>query len=103
LFDLVYSRHTFVGVVKCILADSSNLGAARAIQNFGANFVTIAVSDESSSNGDVEVLGPIYQGDQFTVPVNRQGSEQVNTPGTSVDVNVSTSTQPIQNARTIYV
>jgi hypothetical protein len=82
--------------------DSSNLGAARAIQNFGANFVVIAVTDESPSNGDVEVLGPVYPGDQFSVPVNRQGSEQVNTPGTSVDVNISTTTQPT-NAKNVYV
>jgi len=70
-------------------SDMSNQGACRTIQNYGTNFVTIPIQDTSDSNGDVELLVPIFPGDQFTLPVNRQGSEQVNTAGTSIDVTVA--------------
>jgi hypothetical protein len=77
-----------VGVVSAG-ASVSNLGACRAVQNYGINFVTVAIQDTSDSNGDVDLLVPIFPGDQLTLAVNRQGSEQVNTTGTSIDVNLA--------------
>ena len=70
-------------------ADVSNQGACRAVQNYGSNFVTVSIQDTSDSNGDVDLLVPIFPGDQFTLAVNRQGSEQVNTTGTTTDVTVA--------------
>jgi hypothetical protein len=67
----------------------SNQGACRAVQNYGSNFVTVSIQDTSDSNGDVDLLVPIFPGDQFTLAVNRQGSEQVNTTGTTTDVTVA--------------
>jgi hypothetical protein len=66
-------------------------GASRIIQNYGGNFITVATQDQSPSNGgvaDINVIVPgvLAPGTMFDLAVNRQGSEQVNTEGGSIDV-----------------
>ncbi len=65
---------------------AADQGASRLIQNYGANFITIARDDTTASNGDVPSLTTPQVGDTFELAVNRQGSEQVNTEGGTVDV-----------------
>jgi hypothetical protein len=63
-----------------------NEGAARVVQSYGAAFVVINRDDPTTSNGNVPQLATPIAGDTFEIDVNRQGSEQVNTEGGSVDV-----------------
>ena len=64
-------------------------GAARLVQNYGANFVVINRDDPTTSNGDMPSLTLPVIGDTFEIAVNRQGSEQVNTAGGTIDVVIS--------------
>jgi hypothetical protein len=61
-------------------------GAARFIQGYGGNFVVINRDDPSESNGDIPTMTAPQVGDTFQLDVNRQGSEQVNTEGGTIDV-----------------
>jgi hypothetical protein len=61
-------------------------GAARLITSYGGNFVVVNRDDPTPSNGDVPTLAVPQVGDTFQLDVNRQGSEQVNTVGGTVDV-----------------
>jgi hypothetical protein len=61
-------------------------GAARLITSYGGNFVVINRDDPTPSNGDVPALAVPQAGDALQLDVNRQGSEQVNTAGGTVDV-----------------
>jgi hypothetical protein len=61
-------------------------GAARIIQNYGANFIVVNRDDPSVSNGDVPTMTTPQVGDTFQLDVNRQGSEQVNTSGETINV-----------------
>lgn len=70
---------------------AADQGASRSVQNYGGNFVVVGRDDPSDGNGGVPVLATPQVGDTFEVDVNRQGSEQVNTAGGSVDVFVSPS------------
>lgn len=79
--SLLGRQVTFAGNVT-----PANEGAARRIQNYGTNFITINRDDESVSNGDVPSMSPPAVGDTFELAVNRQGSEQVNTEGETTNV-----------------
>lgn len=73
------------------LTSGNYAGANRIIQNYGTNFITLATQDQSVSNGDkvdinTAIGGVLVPGTTFNLAVNRQGSEQVNTAGGSVDV-----------------
>jgi hypothetical protein len=61
-------------------------GAARVIQSYGSNFVVVNRDDPSESNGDIPTMTAPQVGDTFQLDVNRQGSEQVNTEGGTVNV-----------------
>ncbi len=65
---------------------AADAGASRNIQNYGASFVVVNRDDPSVSNGDVPTLATPQVGDTFQLDVNRQGSEQVNTSGETVNV-----------------
>jgi hypothetical protein len=67
----------------------ANEGAARLVQNYGAAFVVINRDDPTTSNGNVPQLAIPIVSDTFEIEVDRQGSEQVNTEGGSVDVFIS--------------
>jgi len=68
---------------------AADQGASRSIQNYGSSFVVINRDDTTVNNGDVPTLTTPQSGDTFEVAVNRQGSEQVNTEGGTVDVFIS--------------
>jgi len=68
---------------------AADRGASRAIQNYGPSFVVINRDDVTTNNGNVPALATPQAGDTFEVAVNRQGSEQVNTEGGTVDVFIS--------------
>ena len=66
----------------------SDQGASRAITNYGSNFVVINREDPAESNGGIPLMVTPQAGDVFLLDVNRQGSEQVNTIGGSIDVTI---------------
>lgn len=68
---------------------TADRGASRSVQNYGASFVVVNRDDPSENNGDIPTLAAPQAGDTFEVSVNRQGSEQVNTEGGTVDVLIS--------------
>jgi len=71
-------------------------GAARPIQNYGANFVVVARDDSTPSNGNVPTMTTPAPGDTFQLNVNRQGSEQVNTEGGTTDVTIFPPPPPFE-------
>lgn len=71
---------------QIVFTSVNNEGAARLVQNYGADFVVINRDDPTTSNGDVPQMATPLVGDTFEIQVNRQGSEQVNTEGGSTDV-----------------
>lgn len=62
---------------------AADQGAARTITGFGGNYLVVNRDDDGSvnGNGDRPVLVEPQVGDAFTIDVQRQGSEQVNTTG----------------------
>jgi len=70
---------------------SDDAGASRNIANYGKNFIVINRDDSTESNGDVATLTLPVAGDVIFFDVNRQGSEQVNTEGGTIDVYISPS------------
>jgi hypothetical protein len=80
----------------------ANEGASRLVTAFAANYVVIDRTDKEDTT--VPVLANPQAGDTFTLYVQREGSEVVSAlQATTVDVNVSTSTQPIQGAKNVFV
>ncbi len=73
-------------IVFVTTSSPQNEGATRSVQFYGADYVVINRDDATVSNGDVPQMVTPSIGDTFDITVNRQGSEQVNTEGGTIDV-----------------
>ena len=77
-------------------------GASRLITGYGSNWIVIDKNDPADDFAPV--LADPQIGDTFTLDSQREASEVVSsTSPRPVDVNVSTSTQPIQRAANVFI
>ncbi len=77
-------------------------GASRLITGYGSNWIVIDKNDPADDF--VPVLVDPQPGDTFTLDTQREASEVVSsTSPRPIDINVSTSTQPIQAAANVFL
>lgn len=80
----------------------ANEGASRLITGYASNWIVIDRSDPADVF--VPVLADPQIGDTFTLDSQREASEVVSaTSAASVNVNISTGTQPVQAAANVFI
>lgn len=80
----------------------ANEGASRIITGYGSNWIAIDKNDPADVF--VPALSDPQPGDTFTLDTQREASEVVSsTSPRPIDINVSTSTQPIQRAANVFI